>query len=148
MEEQIVFQKKSTKQILVRAVISIVLFALFLGLVHLVLLVANVSKPATVAVYGLTQQRQWALFADGIALIGAILGRVAWRSSVANQNWKPALALVLGLIATVIGWMNLTVATGGPGSGNGVIGSAGAFVLGSIAIVLGVMTLIKKIVSE
>jgi len=132
------------RRIGVRIIIVIVSFALFLGLVHLVLLVAAVSKPPTTTVYGLTQQRQWALFAGGLALMGVILGSIALRSSVANQSWRPVLALVLGLTAAVIGWVNLAVATGGPGSGNGVVGSAGAFVLGLIAIVLGGIQLVKK----
>ena len=45
-----------------------------------------------------------------------------------------AAALVAGLIGMVIGAVNLAVADGGPGTGNGVVGSAAAIVLGFIAI--------------
>jgi hypothetical protein len=44
---------------------------------------------------------------------------------------------VAGLIAAVNGALNLAVADGGPGSGNGVVGGAAALVLGLIAMVLG-----------
>jgi uncharacterized protein DUF6223 len=40
--------------------------------------------------------------------------------------------------------LNLAVATGGPGSGNGVIGGAAAFVLGLAGIVLGGLTLSRS----
>jgi hypothetical protein len=40
--------------------------------------------------------------------------------------------------------LNLAVATGGPGTGNGVIGAAGALVLGLIAAGVGVLTLARS----
>jgi hypothetical protein len=46
-------------------------------------------------------------------------------------------ALVTGLVAVVNGGLNLAVANGGPGTGNGVVGGAAALVLGLIALVLG-----------
>jgi hypothetical protein len=45
--------------------------------------------------------------------------------------------LVLGPIAGVNGGLVLAAATGGPGSGNGVVGGAAALVLGLLAAVLG-----------
>jgi hypothetical protein len=45
--------------------------------------------------------------------------------------------LAAGLIAAVNGGLNLAVANGGPGTGNGVVGGAAAFVLGLIALALG-----------
>jgi hypothetical protein len=47
------------------------------------------------------------------------------------------VALVAGLIAAVNGGLVLAIANGGPGSGNGVVGGAGALVLGLIAMALG-----------
>ena len=43
----------------------------------------------------------------------------------------------VGLIAVVNGWLVLAIADGGPGTGNGVVGGAAAFVLGLIALALG-----------
>jgi hypothetical protein len=51
--------------------------------------------------------------------------------------------LVAGLIAVSNGWLNLAVAKGGPGTGNGVVGGAAAFVLGIIALVLGGLALAR-----
>ena len=47
------------------------------------------------------------------------------------------MALVTGPIASLNGGLVLAVATGGPGSGNGVVGGAAALVLGLIATILG-----------
>ena len=49
---------------------------------------------------------------------------------IGNQGGRNGaiLALVAGIIAVVNGGLNLAVATGGPGSGNGVVGGAAAFV--------------------
>jgi uncharacterized protein DUF6223 len=51
---------------------------------------------------------------------------------------------VAGLIAAVNGGLVLAVANGGPGSGNGVVGGAGAFVLGLIAMALGGVALARS----
>ena len=51
------------------------------------------------------------------------------------------MALLTGLIAMVNGGLNLAVATGGPGTGNGVVGGAAALVLGLIATALGGLAL-------
>ena len=40
-------------------------------------------------------------------------------------------------MAVVNGGLNLAMANGGPGTGNGVVGGAAAFVLGLIALALG-----------
>jgi hypothetical protein len=42
-----------------------------------------------------------------------------------------------GLIAAVNGGLNLAVANGGPGTGNGVVGAAAALVLGLVAVAIG-----------
>ena len=54
------------------------------------------------------------------------------------------LALVLGLIAVVNGGLNLAIANGGPGSGNGVVGAAAAVVLGLLGMVLGGLALARS----
>ncbi|MEU0969072.1 DUF6223 family protein [Streptomyces sp. NPDC005917] len=49
-----------------------------------------------------------------------------------------------GLTGMVIGALNLAVADGGPGTGNGVVGGALALVLGLIATVLGRLALARS----
>ena len=51
--------------------------------------------------------------------------------------------LVAGLIAVVNGGLNLAIANGGPGTGNGVVGGAAAFVLGLIALAIGRLALAR-----
>ena len=118
--------------------------ALFGGLVHAVLVAANLSEPAATTVYGLTPRRLWAATAAGLALVGVVIGvlalaRSAGRIGTGNGRMGSIVALVAGLIAAVNGGLNLAVAEGGPGTGNGVIGGAAALVLGVIAMVLGVL---------
>ena len=50
---------------------------------------------------------------------------------------------MVGLIAVVNGGLNLAIANGGPGTGNGVVGGAAAFVLGLIAMALGGLALAR-----
>jgi hypothetical protein len=54
------------------------------------------------------------------------------------------VALVAGPIAAANGGLNLALATGGPGTGNGVVGAAGALVLGLIAMALGGLALARS----
>ena len=54
------------------------------------------------------------------------------------------MALLTGLIAMVNGGLNLAVATGGAGTGNGVVGGAVALVLGLIGMTLGGMALARS----
>jgi len=54
------------------------------------------------------------------------------------------VALAAGLIALVNGGLDLAVATGGPGTGNGVVGGAAAFVLGLIGMALGGLALARS----
>jgi hypothetical protein len=49
------------------------------------------------------------------------------------------VALIAGLVAVVNGGLNLAMATGGPGTGNGVVGGAAALVLGLIALTFGAL---------
>jgi len=122
--------------------------AMFAGLVHAVLVVAHVSEPAPTTVYGLTPRRLWATVADALGLAGVVIGslslvRPAGRLGTSGRRGA-IIALVAGLIAVVNGGLNLAIANGGPGTGNGVIGGAAALVLGIIAVALGGLALTRR----
>ena len=133
---------KRTFAIILAGLVAAVLFAI---LVHAVLVAAHVSNTAATTVQGLTPRRLWATAADALGLAGAIIGSMALVRAVrriGNRGRNGAiLALVAGIIAVVNGGLNLAVATGGPGSGNGVVGGAAAFVLGLIGMALGGLAL-------
>jgi hypothetical protein len=99
------------------------------------------AQSADVGAYTLTAARLWATAAALVGLVGAIIGGLALARSVrriGNGGRKRAVvALVAGLIAMVGGAVNLAVADGGPGTGNGVVGGALALVLGLLGLVLG-----------
>ncbi len=120
---------------------------LFGGLVYGVLVATHVSQPAAATVQGLTPRRLWATTAVVMGLVGAVIGGLAvYRAArrIGNRGRRGALlALVTGLLAAVNGGLNLAVANGGPGTGNGVVGGAAAFVLGLIALVLGGLALVR-----
>ena len=59
------------------------------------------------------------------------------RDSRATLAGEAIVALVAGPIALINGGLNLALANGGPGTGNGVVGGAAAFVLGLIAVAVG-----------
>jgi hypothetical protein len=104
--------------------------------------------PTTVAVdaYTLTAARLWATLAALLGLAGAILGGRALLRTVRRPGGGrkgAVVALASGLIAVVGGVLNLAVADGGPGTGNGVVGGAAAVVVGLIAGVLGGLTLAR-----
>jgi hypothetical protein len=122
--------------------------ALFGGLVYAVLVVAHVSGPFTNTVQGLTQRRLWATTAAALGLAGVIIGSMSLMRAarrIGNHGRNGAIvALVAGIIAIVNGGLNLAVATGGPGTGNGVVGGAAAFVLGLIGMALGGLALSRS----
>ena len=123
--------------------------ALFGGLVHAVLVAAQVSEPAATTVYGPTPQRLWATTAAVLALVSVVIGglalaRSAGRIGIGNGRRGAIVALVAGLIAGVNGGLVLVTADGGPGTGNGVVGGAGALVLGLIAMALGGLALTRS----
>jgi energy-converting hydrogenase Eha subunit A len=119
--------------------------ALFAALVHAVLVAAHLSNSAPTTVQGLTPRRIWATIAIALGLAAVIAGSTALVRAarrIGNRGHNGAiLALVAGFLAVMNGGLNLAVATGGPGSGNGVVGGAAAFVLGFIGIALGGLTL-------
>lgn len=91
--------------------------------------------------YVLTTARFWATSAALLGLAGAVVGGTAFARSVrrngeGGRRWA-GVALLTGLIAVVGGAVNLAVADGGPGTGNGVVGGAAALMMGLIAMFLG-----------
>jgi hypothetical protein len=123
--------------------------AVFAGLVHAVLVAANVSEPAATTVYGPTLRRLWATSAAGLTLVAAGIGGLALarpgsRIGTSSGQLGAILALVVGLVGAVNGALNLAVARGGPGTGNGVVGAAAAVVLGLIAVAIGSLALARS----
>ena len=134
------------KRILTLTLVALAAAALFAGLVHAVLVAAQVSEPAAITVYGLTARRLWATTVVVLALVGVVVGglavgRPASRFGTASGRVG---AIVAGVIAAINGGMVLAIANGGPGTGNGVVGGAGALVLGLIAIALGGLALARS----
>jgi hypothetical protein len=133
---------KRTFAIILAGLAAVVLFAI---LVHAVLVAAHVSGPLTNTVHGPTPRRVWATAAVALGLAGVIIGSMALvraTCGIGNRGRNGAiLSLVAGIIALVNGGLNLAVAIGGPGSGNGVVGGAAAVVLGVIATALGGLVL-------
>ena len=129
-------------------IVALAAIALYFGLVHLVLMAANVSKSAPSTVYGLTSKRQFALVALGMALISVVLGWWVFRKSarhisIPNSKKGSIVAIVTGLMAVIGGGLSLATANGGPGSGNGVLGSAQALVLGLTGMFLGGLAIVR-----
>jgi hypothetical protein len=123
--------------------------ASFAGLVHAVLVAAHVSEPAATTVYGLTPRRLWATAVALLALVGVVIGasalaRPVGRFRIASGRRGAILAVVAGLIAAINGGLNVAIANGGPGTGNGVVGGAAAFVLGLIAVAIGGMAVARS----
>jgi hypothetical protein len=92
--------------------------ALFAGLVHGVLVAAQLSVPAATTVYGVTPRRLWATAVDVLALVGVVIGglalaRPARRPGTAAGQFGAVAGLVAGVISAVNGGLVLSVATGG-----------------------------------
>ena len=132
--------------VLILAAVAVV--AVFGWLVHMVLVAAHLSEPASTTVYGMTPRRIWATVVAVLALIAVVIGALALRQSAGrvgsgNGRMGAVVAMMTGLIAAVNGGLNLAIAKGGPGSGNGVVGGAAALVLGLIAITFGGLALAR-----
>lgn len=134
------------KRTLVMILAVVVASALFAALVYAVLIVARVAEPAGTTVYGLTARRLWATLVAMMALAGVVVGGLALARPMSRLGTARAatLTLGLGLVGVVNGALNLAVATGGPGTGNGVVGGAAAVVLGLIAVTMGWFTLARS----
>ncbi|MFD6139245.1 DUF6223 family protein [Promicromonospora sp. NPDC060271] len=85
--------------------------------------------------YQLTFGRFGATTGAALALIGVGFGVVALLRS-SRRRRSAVIAAALGLGGVVIGAVFLAIADGGPGTGNGVVGSWVSFVLGPIALLL------------
>jgi hypothetical protein len=94
--------------------------------------------------YGI-QDRGPSIAADLVALLGVAAGILAMArrrgrfggGSGADGRIGSMVAMGAGLVGIVIAAWALAIADGGPGTGNGVVGSAFAIVLGVVAVVLG-----------
>src|SRR5262249_37554332 len=73
--------RESMKRTFGLIIAALAAVALFAGLVHAVLVLANVSEPAATTVYGMTPRRLWATTAALLALIGVVIGGLALRQS-------------------------------------------------------------------
>jgi Family of unknown function (DUF6223) len=131
------------KRTLVVALAVVAAVGLLAGVVHAVLVAAHLSEPAATTVYGLTSRRLWALLVLVLALVGVIVGGLALVRP-ASRRLGALAGLATGLIAGINGGLVLAFANGGPGSGNGVIGGAGALVLGVVAMALGGLALVRS----
>ena len=82
-----------------------------------------------------------ALGLTGTIIGGLALARAKRRTRSETDNRSPhglsIAAFALGSTSLVLGALFLATADGGPGTGNGVVGSAAAILLGPIALVLG-----------
>jgi hypothetical protein len=146
LEDQ--WREKPVKRTFAIILAGLIAAALFVMLVHAVLVAAHVSGPLTNTVHGLTVRRLWATTAVALGLTGVIIGSIALVRAIrriGNRGRNGAiLALVAGIIASVNGGLNLALATGGPGSGNGVVGGAAAIVFGLIGTALGGLALSRS----
>ena len=101
-----------------------------------------------VGAYTLTTGRMWATLAAFVGLAGAVAGAAALARAVrgvGNRGRNGAVvALGCSAIALVVGVVNLLVADGGPGTGNGVVGGGLAIFLGLTALALGALTLTRS----
>ncbi|MFC4012651.1 DUF6223 family protein [Nonomuraea purpurea] len=94
-----------------------------------------------------TPQRIWASVAALVALSGVVIGWLALRSvrRTGNGGRRGAIvALMAGLTGGLNGAVNLAVADGGLGTGNGVFGGALALLLGLVGAVLGWLALTRS----
>ncbi|MFF3630629.1 DUF6223 family protein [Streptomyces sp. NPDC002164] len=79
----------------------------------------------------------------GVAIGALALGRSADRVGTGDRRSRAIVALA-GSAGVVVGALNLAVADGGPGTGNGVVGGASALVLGLIGTALGALALARS----
>jgi hypothetical protein len=80
------------------------------------------------------------------ALLGVAAVVAGWRTFRRHDRFAvpPTTVVGLGAATFVAGVVFLALADDGPGSGNGVVGSAAAVMLGILAIVLGALALTQR----
>ncbi|HKY43200.1 MAG TPA: DUF6223 family protein [Pyrinomonadaceae bacterium] len=94
----------------------------------------------------LTAGRARSLVAAAVGLVSLIIGALALaRSSIGTSNGRTGavVALVLGLIGSVLSVVHLGMSTGGFGTGSGRAGAIVALVLGLIGVNLGGLVLAR-----
>lgn len=93
-----------------------------------------------------TPRRVWASVAALVALIGVVSGGLALRYArrVGGGRTAAVVALVAGPAGAVNGAVNLAVADGGLGTGNGVAGGAMALVFGLVGAGLGGLAMARS----
>ncbi|MGW2589343.1 DUF6223 family protein [Streptomyces sp. NPDC001515] len=79
--------------------------------------------------------------AGGVVLGALVLTRFTAPARRGARRRGAFEALAAGLAGTAVGVVNLSVADGGPGTGNGVVGGAAALVLGPLAAALAALAL-------
>ena len=109
---------------------AVVVVAAFAALVYGVLAAAHLAEPAATTVSGLTPRRLWATMVAGLGLLGVVIGGLALarpigRFGALHARRGAILAVAVGSVAAINGGLNVVVANGGPGTGNGVVGGAG-----------------------
>ena len=133
------------KRTLVFVLAVLAAVAIIAGLVHVLLIATHLSQPSATTVQGLTTRRLWATTSGLLALISVAIGGLALAHSTNRFGTAGRVgvivALAAGLVAMINGALVLAVASGGPGSGNGVVGGAAALVLGLIGIIIGGLAL-------
>jgi hypothetical protein len=80
------------------------------------------------------------------ALVAVAAVAVAWRTFRRYDRFvaRPAAVVGLGLATVAAGVSFLLLADGGPGTGNGVVGSSAAVVLGLLATALGALARARR----
>ena len=80
------------------------------------------------------------------AVVGVAAVVIGWRTLRRHDRFvlPPTTVVGLGAAIVVAGVVFLALADDGPGSGNGVVGSAAAVMLGTLAIVLGAVALTQR----
>ena len=75
------------------------------------------------------------------ALVGLAAVVIGWRTLRRRGRFssRPATVVGVGVATVVVGVAFLVLADGGPGTGNGVVGSGAAVTLGLVAILLGAL---------
>ncbi len=104
-------------------------------------------QSAAVDAYDLTAGRLVGTTGALVALVGVVVGGSALARSagrIGDGRRRAIASLIAGLTGMVVGALNLAVADGGPGTGNGVVGGALALLLGLIASVLGWLALSRS----
>jgi hypothetical protein len=112
---------------------------------------ATAVQPLLGAITIMGSGRLGPTFTALVGVIGTVIGGVALRRATlrratrdaadvdrgARQRHGATAAIVLGSVSVALGVLFLVTADGGPGTGNGVVGSAVALILGPSAIILG-----------